>query len=400
MSQPSALFSKRPVAAANFDNRDAGDAKSKTTGGVSPKTSVRDKSTYEDSKKGSVTKINSGKTLPSGKMKNPLDGLKLPQIHRSPDWDPDMEEKNKTIYDRSVDSKKKQDFPTCNPQRVALPGYLNTPARRSIGDDGTGWISEKEGLVLQKQVQDLEMLATACSRGNRTREEGRTLFSLGILEDNLGNYSKALKHYYAFLKVCMECNDLQGCALAFHCLGVCHQLLGTYPETKPQSLRRALYFHSKHREHSESAGKFIAHLNMGICYSHLGEKESATVNHQYALKHALERNSPEEQALALGNLGFSNGMYDNDIDKQKNLVERYMQITDKRDAAPLAKLGSLATQEGNFQAGKEYFEEALEVARHTKDSKTEQSARVNLGIAMGETLFADHVKSILGKAVS
>lgn len=53
-------------------------------------------------KGGSVTKINSGKTLPGNKLKNPLEGLKLPQIHRSPDWDPDLEEKSKTIYDRSV----------------------------------------------------------------------------------------------------------------------------------------------------------------------------------------------------------------------------------------------------------------------------------------------------------
>lgn len=400
------MFSKKPVAASNFDDGPSdrpkprpgssqGQMKEKSFGEME---SLGSKLAYA-SKSSAPARLNLSNALAQGKMRNPLE-----MIHKVSKWsgathEPAVDEnkapggaRKQTPLDGEGrgNKTKKQDFPSCSPQRVELPAYLNIPPRVNCHE-----LSESDRIALKKKIEDAEMLENACHRANKIREQGRALFTLGMLEDNLGNYSKSLYHYTAFLKVCKECSDLHGCALAFHCLGVAHQLLGTYPVIKPAALRRALYFHSKHREHSHSDGKFIAYINMGICYAQLGEKESSTVNHQYALRHALENNSTEQQTLALGNLGFSAGMYDDDAKKQTAIVQKYIQLTDERGAEPLEKLGSLAVKVGDFQSGKEYFEEALEVARKTHDTRLERSARVHLGIAAGETRFADHINNIL-----
>ena len=157
------------------------------------------------------------------------------------------------------------------------------------------------------------MLTFACRRASKLREEGRAHFSLGVLRDNLGQYLKAIEAYTQFLRVCKECNDSQGAALGYHCIAVDYQLkgsglcpekneetssktsnkggassgavelLGTQPgekTIKPELVRKAIYYHNRHRENADSIGKFVAHLNMGLAYAQLGEREASTVNHQ------------------------------------------------------------------------------------------------------------------------
>merc|ERR1740129_881574 len=136
------------------------------------------------------------------------------------------------------------------PQRIELPSYLNTPAR---GADGKPCAPDDRTATLRR-VQDLELLTFACRRASKVREEDRAHFSLGVLRDNLGQYQKAIESYNQFLRVCKECNDSQGCALAYHCIAVNHQLLGgalsaenAKSSDRPDELRKAIYFHNKHR---------------------------------------------------------------------------------------------------------------------------------------------------------
>ena len=197
-----------------------------------------------------------------------------------------------------------------------------------------------------------------------------------------------------FLRVCKECNDSQGAALGYHCIAVDYQLqgsgvtkeaedkqksgateiLGSPSEKtiKPELLRKAIYYHNRHRENADSIGKFVAHLNMGLAYAQLGEREASTVNHQYALRYALQLHSLEGQSLAIGSLSFSAGMYDQEPDKMKILVERYVDLCGvlkqtRNQAVALKKLGILASQQGQNEQSIEYFQQAIECARAQGD---------------------------------
>eukprot|EP00439_Symbiodinium_sp_Y106_P028561 s3927_g3.t1 len=356
------------------------------------------------------------------------------------------------------------------PQRIELPSYLNTPARRP---DGEPLLPEERTVTLRK-MKDFEMLTFACRRASKLREEGRAHFSLGVLRDNLGQYQKAIDAYIQFLRVCkellnsiswdaflsqraffmlcfryltnsefvvcglgiwrrQECSDSQGGALGYHCIGVDYQLLGigahkgeaaaegenagkspaspspalaslgpppARTNIRPDLLRKAIYYHNRHRENSDSIGKFVAHLNMGLAYAHLGEPEASTVNHQYALRYALQLHSLEGQSLAIGSLSFSAGIYDSDPEKMKVLVERYVDLCGtlkqtKNQAAALKKLGILASQQGQNEQSIDYFTQAIEAARAEGDQEAEKDCSVRLGIAAGQAKMADHISSIL-----
>lgn len=301
------------------------------------------------------------------------------------------------------------------PQRIELPGYLNTPARRVDGEP----IPPDERMTAVRKIQDLDLLTFACRRAGKLREEGRAHFSLGVLHDNLAQYQKAIKAYANFLRVCKECNDTQGCALAYHCLAVDHQLAGTSVGTSDRSgpaaaetgakssedmLRKALFFHNKHRENSDPVGKFVAHLNMGLAYAALGEREASTVNHQYALRYALQLRSLEGQSLAIGSLGFGPGMYENDPDKMRVLIERYVELCDalkqtRNQAAALRKLGILASQRGEYEQSVDYFTQAMEAARTQGDAEVEKDCSVRLGIAAGQSKMSEHIGAILQQSV-
>jgi tetratricopeptide (TPR) repeat protein len=69
------------------------------------------------------------------------------------------------------------------------------------------------------------MLAFACKRAGKTRDEGRAYYSMGVLYDNIGKYEKAIEFYGQFLNVCKSIGDVHGEALAYNCIGVDYQLL-------------------------------------------------------------------------------------------------------------------------------------------------------------------------------
>lgn len=317
-----------------------------------------------------------------------------------------------------------------SPQRIELPGYLNTPARRPDGEP----LSPEERSTSIRKMRDLEMLTFACRRASKLREEGRAHFSLGVLRDNLGQYLKAIEAYTQFLRVCKECNDSQGAALGYHCIAVDYQLKGSglCPEKneetsknsnkaasqgavellgqpaektiQPELVRKAIYYHNRHRENADSIGKFVAHLNMGLAYAQLGEREASTVNHQYALRYALQLHSLEGQSLAIGSLSFSAGMYDQEPDKMKILVERYVDLCgvlkqSRNQAIALKKLGILASQQGQNEQSIEYFQQAIECAKAQGDREAEKDCAVRLGIAAGQAKMAEHLSNILQRSV-
>jgi len=319
------------------------------------------------------------------------------------------------------------------PQRIELPSFLHMPPRRP--DDSPPLPEEKAAIM--NRIQDLDHLIFACRRASKQREEGRAHFSLGVLRDNLGHYRKAIDSYNLFLRICQQCGDGQGSALAYHCLAVDYQLLGhqasgttaTAAAESPREpaaaenaaaedvqsnelskaaidcLRKSIVYHNKHREVSDAVGKFVAHLNMGLAYATLGERESSTVNFQYALRYALQLQSLEGQSLAIGSLSFSKGMYENDAEKMRALVERYVDLCDalkqsRNQAAAFRKLGIIAGQQGDNDQSIDYFQQAIKAARSQGDTEAEKDCSVRIGIAAGHAKMAEHVSSILSSSAS
>jgi len=106
-------------------------------------------------------------------------------------------------------------------QRIELPVYFNTPKRREdiiakqrLTDKSKKlneqMLTDNSGLQMSysdsynrisatKRLKDYEMLAFACKRAGKSRDEGRAYYSTGVLFDNLGKYKQAVAEYKKFL---------------------------------------------------------------------------------------------------------------------------------------------------------------------------------------------------------
>lgn len=159
-------------------------------------------------------------------------------------------------------------------------------------------------IAAQKRLKDYEILAFACKRAGKSRDEGRSYYSTGVLFDNLGKFKEAIAQYQKFLQVCRAIGDVHGEALAYNCVGVDYMKLG---DIDPIYFQDAIQYHMKHKEIADVAGKFLAHINLGIIYNNMGDYEKSSINHQFALRYAIQMSSVAGQSVAIGNLGKVGG---------------------------------------------------------------------------------------------
>lgn len=185
-------------------------------------------------------------------------------------------------------------------QRIELPIYFNTPKRRedifsnhrlqaktqskNTSALNMSYTDSYNRIAAQKRLKDYAILSFACKRAGKSRDEGRAYYSTGVLYDNLGKHKKAVEFYKKFLQVCKAIGDIHGEALAYNCIGVDYQKLA---EDNPKFYEDSIDFHMKHKEIADVAGKFLAHVNLGIIYNIMGDSEKASINHQFALRYAI-----------------------------------------------------------------------------------------------------------------
>ena len=137
-----------------------------------------------------------------------------------------------TLAEENIRHAKKKEllsFPIFSlPLRIELPYIFNTPRRNkmpvSIVQASLAYktdlptiknlcgevVSTEERRKYQKRIRDYLLLAGACRRANKLRDEGRAYYSIGVLCDNILNFSQALTYYYKFLEICKAVKDTYG----------------------------------------------------------------------------------------------------------------------------------------------------------------------------------------------
>lgn len=305
------------------------------------------------------------------------------------------------------------------PQRIELPMYFNTPRRKedimannrlqakvkSMKDSALNmsYIDSYNRLASKKRLKDYAILAFACKRAGKSRDEGRAYYSTGVLYDNLGKFKIAIAHYKKFLQVCKAIGDVHGEALAYNCVGVNYQKMA---EEDPKFYKDAIDYHLKHKEIADVAGKFLAHVNLGIIYNNLDDQEKSSINHQFALRYAIQMSSLAGQSVAVGNLGNLGSInkvasYANN-EKLQMFVERYLELSSelkyrKGEGNAHLQLGQLKTQKGDYDTSTRHFYRAMKIAEQTGDSKTKTEAKVLFGMANANLKWDKHQSEIMDK---
>ncbi|KAM3147260.1 hypothetical protein pb186bvf_000511 [Paramecium bursaria] len=280
------------------------------------------------------------------------------------------------------------------PQRIELPLFFNTPIRNNKlnivrQNEKTMDMKYKQlpelNIILssKRRLKDYEMLAFACKRAGKLKDEGRAYYSIGVLYDNLGKWQKAIEYYEKFLQICQTLQDSHAQGLAHNCIGVDYQLLAL---EKPSLIHKAIEHHKIHEEISDINGKFLASINLGLCYEY--DQRQSIFYFQQALKYATQVSSLVGQTMALGNIGKigQRGLYDN-TEKMQAFIEKYLTLAqniEDRDGQIQGhlKLGTLSSTKGNYTEGKENFQKALTMVE--KDDHFYNQAKCGFAIASAE----------------
>eukprot|EP00736_Rhodelphis_marinus_P011847 Rmarinus@m.736 len=332
-----------------------------------------------------------------------------------------------------------------SPQRLRAPPGLESPrvhvpatSRPQTSNRTLGGNTESEPLRVaayspqlqgpSMSLRDYYMLAEACRRGRRWREEAQCMYNMGVIHDNAGTFSKAIPCFNRYLALCQQLGDRVGEALALNCLGVNHQYLAeeelcaqagtetTNPmrmlkpvvltKSSRYHLERAAYFHQRHLAVADVPGKFIGNCNLGMICARLSDFERAQECHRQALRCAILMSNVEGESVACGNLAIA-GLLNGDPVTAKACLERHVKLanmlsdTSIRGDAYL-QLADLASQEAQYEEASAFYEQAREIARDAGRQHAENVARVKLGIAQAnvrmESAFKDALKQLCPNA--
>ena len=240
------------------------------------------------------------------------------------------------------------------------------------------------------KLTDFNMLATACHRAGKLKEEAVAHYCCGVLLDNAGQRVKARECYKRMLVAAQACGEEAASRVA---LSVAHNRLGVTLHALGEH-EQALVHHEAHRALADAAGHFVAHLNLGLAHASLKQYEEASSHMREALRSAIRSGSMHGEAVACGNLSLV-GRMTGDFETARACLDRYLQLTevlaDSLGAVEAhQRLGDLASEIGDMQSAGAHFESALSITTAQPDAQKQLNAtKIDIGLAQGGMEFSE-----------
>lgn len=184
-------------------------------------------------------------------------------------------------------------------------------------------------------------------------------------------------------------------ALASNCIGVNYQLLsstskeyvytGKFVDAGNRQLPNAIEYHKKHLGAADDAGRFVAHLNLGLAFGSLDDPNQAARHHQEGLRLAIQLNSAYGQSLAVGNLGLL-ASRQGDIDTASACMNQHLQLIQSVSDQPgeafaWIQLGHLAGKQGDYVKAERAFDQAYRLAQGLGHAAIMKQCSCYLGVA-------------------
>lgn len=233
-------------------------------------------------------------------------------------------------------------------------------------------------------------------------------FSLGITYDNVQDYSKAIDCYMLVLSISESTQHSIFMGLAANCIGVNYQMMssasreyiytGKFVDAGNRNLQNALVYHQKHLDVADDAGKFVAHLNLGLAYGSLNDPNEAARHHQEALRLSIRLNSSYGQSLAVGNLGLL-ASRQNDLETAVACMDQHLQliqsVNDRSgEAFAWIQLGLLSSRLGDHERAVRSFDQAYKLAQELGEVGTMKQCGCYLGVARARLQMEAYVQQL------
>lgn len=286
--------------------------------------------------------------------------------------------------------------PIDTPHRILPPTFMNTPIRTDFILDSkrSKDTSPRPDIgiqVVREHIRDYIVRASACRRAGRRQAEANTFYCMGVLWDNIGEYGSAIECYEQFRKILNSAEDDKFAeSLAQNSIGVSYQYMKSY--------EIAIYHHTLHRDITDISGQFIAYTNLGIIYNILNNTEQAALNHQHALRCAIQMSSLTAQSISIGNLGLT-GILHGDYVTARACMERHLTLCESLDdyraqITACLRLGDIASRTNDHLTAVRRFEQAMTIAQAINDISMVDQAKVQMGVASANLQMDAKLKQI------
>jgi len=206
-----------------------------------------------------------------------------------------------------------------------------------------------------------------------------TLWDLGSVYWNLGNYRSALKYLKEALQMADEIGDQSIKQMCLGIKGLVHWNLGQYPQAL-DCYEKALVLA---REHGEKRWEGVHLGNMAVVYDILGDGPKALKYYEQALELAVQTGSQIEEGRHLSNIGgiyHALGQHARALEYYRKAVDLAKQSGNKRiEADFLGNIGKLYTDMGNYTDAEINIKLALQLAQNVGDKRCEANQYTGLG---------------------
>jgi tetratricopeptide (TPR) repeat protein len=212
---------------------------------------------------------------------------------------------------------------------------------------------------------------------------GNSYNNRAIIYTVSGDFDDAVKYYSMANEQFERNSDAEGVGFCFSNMAICYEYQSMFDS--------ALVYNQKalevRKKYDLQKGIAQSNINIGVIYFNKGF-------YRLALKHYLDalnfyENKTEKSAIDksyLGSVQTNLGNIYIELNDLKNArkylngaVENFTEVGDSRELAYLNnELGDVEQLSGNFREAKQYFQDALNLARQSDDKLIEVSALLNL----------------------
>eukprot|EP00817_Percolomonadidae_sp_ATCC50343_P006892 CAMPEP_0117423758 /NCGR_PEP_ID=MMETSP0758-20121206/4309_1 /TAXON_ID=63605 /ORGANISM="Percolomonas cosmopolitus, Strain AE-1 (ATCC 50343)" /LENGTH=606 /DNA_ID=CAMNT_0005207121 /DNA_START=195 /DNA_END=2011 /DNA_ORIENTATION=- len=243
-------------------------------------------------------------------------------------------------------------------------------------------------------IQDFKMMAAACNRSGKSRQEGLAHYNLASLYEGKSQMKKAVAHYRSFLRICQTLKDEVGMSLALNRLGVLFQGF-----KGRENMKTALEYHIRHWEIADTQSKIVAHINMGLIFQN-GQKdpENAGEHFRLAFQYALGIGDKHGESIALQNLGAL-GKQTGDTVTAQACIERHLLLSetmndDRSSSDAYQQLGMLHSENGNPAQALTMLDRARQIAVISNEQSKADQIKCSMGIVKGNAQFDELMKKV------
>ncbi|MGH9767791.1 MAG: CHAT domain-containing tetratricopeptide repeat protein [Blastocatellia bacterium] len=292
---------------------------------------------------------------------------------------------------------------------------------QTLHEEGRKLRSEGSATQIRKAIDKFEQALSLWQDIGDQRAEARSLNTIGLAYDDLGEKQKAIDYYHKALLLNKALGDRQREALALNNIGAVYLDLGDrhkaieyfnqalslrqtigdlYGQAETLNNLGVLYHYTdenlKALDHYNQAHAIFRNLgdlpaqanmlnNLALVYNSLGENQKALDHYDQALPLWRKVGDRRGEGLTLNNIGLAYdtlGEYQKAFDYYREGLRLREEIGDRAaQANSLNNIGAIYKWLGDYQKAIEYYHRSLPLSRAVGNHRDEAITLANIGVA-------------------